>query len=163
MVRVGLFSAEGLEQAAELVGAVVAKPDREVRPAEGRQQFEACRSELPRPWQVDHSVRGESSEEPFQRRRPDVVEGAEHGDPPQWLAVEHEGVVGSAGMVGEGGQARGTAPNDDDAVVRDLLVAEMRPELLPIAGAAHVPGRLGITKSATSSAASSWSVGDTWL
>ena len=44
MVRVGLFPAEGLEQAPELDGAIIANPDREVRSAEGRQQLEACRS-----------------------------------------------------------------------------------------------------------------------
>lgn len=66
MVRVGLRRAEGAEQPVELLGSVVGHPDREVRPAERRQQLELCLSQLTRPGEVDSSVGGEALEEAFE-------------------------------------------------------------------------------------------------
>lgn len=69
--------------------------------------------------------------------------------------------MGSAGVVGELRKSRWSAPNHHDAVVRRSLVPYVRSELLPLGLFGHVAMRSGITRSATSCAASSWSVGET--
>ena len=119
--------------------------------------------ELACPGQVDGAVGREALEECFERRRPDVVQGAEHGDSPQRLTVEDERILRSAGVVGELRQGRWPAPNDDDAVVGGALVAQVRSEFLPLRAFDHGAVRPGRSRSPISWAASSCKVGETWL
>lgn len=165
MVRVALSRAESVEQPTELLGTVARQPDREVWPTEGRQQLEPGFSKSSYPGQVDGTVGGEAVKESLKRGRPDVIERAEDRDAPQRLAVEYEGLVGPQGVVGELRQRRRPASNDDNAVVRRALVANMGPELLLNLRFGHVAYRPGggSTRSATSWAASSCRVGETWL
>lgn len=138
MVRVVFGRAEGVEQPAEFLGIVVGQSDREMRPAERREQLEPRLSELTGPGQVDGTVRGEPLKEPVERGRPNVVQRAEHRDSPERLAAEDEGVVGSLRLIDELGERRRPAPNDDDAVVRRAFVPQVRSELLSLGPLGHV-------------------------
>jgi hypothetical protein len=121
MVRVLLGLAEGNKQGLCLIRAI--EGDRVVRPTEGRQQREARIAQRAYPRHVNDSVRSETAEQGVERSAAEVVESAEHGDAPDRLTVEHEGVVGAL----RGGDAAVDAADPTTDIKRfDRDVKEMQ-------------------------------------
>jgi len=108
-----------------------------MRPLEGGEQVEAGLAELSDPRQVDHPVGREAVQQSVEGSRADVVEGAEHRDPPQRVAVEHEGVMSPLGVRQELlGRGR-PAPDDDDPIVWRGFIPKGRPQVLAFSVSSH--------------------------